>query len=359
MEFLARLLVSHNPEKMTAAIKYIYLDIVDFTRNRSVEAQSDIIAALNSLFRRAIRDAGASYSQSIFIPTGDGICLALLEHQDTEYDIHVQIALQLLKHIQRHNKATPDTMRQFSVRIGINENLDNLITDINGKLNVAGLGVNLAQRIMGNADGNQVLVGQAVYERLRAREKYMQCFRPFHAVVKHGDSINLYQLIDAAAEGLNNDPPTAFAPKPITQEDVKLTKLAAYYFAFAIRHKDWLYSIRSQPTADQTAVVLLYFTAYDALQQSETSPYDSPPLRRAYGESAVPFSEQLAYYAEQDFWCISTLAACIADAYLRTFSDCFEETGYDRQNWAFVNKTGIERLQRDWPDLFQQFHLEL
>ena len=76
-------------------------------------------------------------------------------------------------------------MRKFHVRIGINENVDNLIIDINGKLNVAGSGINMSQRIMSCCDGGQILISQTVYEFLSAREEYMNLFKVYPATGKH------------------------------------------------------------------------------------------------------------------------------------------------------------------------------
>lgn len=55
--------------------------------------------------------------------------------------------------------------------MGINTNADNLVTDINGARNLAGAGINIAQRVMDSADGNQILVSHSVYDTLRDREK--------------------------------------------------------------------------------------------------------------------------------------------------------------------------------------------
>lgn len=42
-------------EAVTIPAKYVFLDVVDFSRGRSVEAQSDIVQALNQLVNGALR----------------------------------------------------------------------------------------------------------------------------------------------------------------------------------------------------------------------------------------------------------------------------------------------------------------
>lgn len=129
----------------TARVQYVFLDVVGFTRNRSVEAQSEVVAKLNEIVVLTLQGLNIPIDQTVLIPTGDGIAIALIGL--TGFDIHLQIALEILSLISKHNSATTDKMRRFEVRIGINENIDNILTDINGKRNVAGAGISMAQSL--------------------------------------------------------------------------------------------------------------------------------------------------------------------------------------------------------------------
>src|SRR3989344_1508069 len=111
--------------------KYIFLDIVNYSSNRTVEAQTDIITNLNKIVKEVLNYHQISDDTHILIPTGDGICIALL-NLDNPFDIHIKIALKILELLKIYNTSQKDTMRVFNVRIGINENTDNLIVDING-----------------------------------------------------------------------------------------------------------------------------------------------------------------------------------------------------------------------------------
>lgn len=195
--------------------KYIFLDVVGFTQNRSVEAQTDIVAALNMIVRNSVSAHNIQDDRIIYIPTGDGICIALL-NVERPYDVHMQIALSVLARIQKHNDATKDQARKFQVRIGINANTDNLVTDINGRPNVTGAGISMAARVMNKADGGQILVGRSVYDMLRYREKYATAFTSFQTTVKHGVTLDIYQFVSAGFEGLNTVPPQiSLAEAPI------------------------------------------------------------------------------------------------------------------------------------------------
>ena len=60
-------------------VKYVFLDVVGFTHNRSVETQSDIVRSLNAIVKTSIQASGIPEENQILIPTGDGICVALLK----------------------------------------------------------------------------------------------------------------------------------------------------------------------------------------------------------------------------------------------------------------------------------------
>jgi class 3 adenylate cyclase len=139
-----------------------------------------------------------SKKQCILLPTGDGMCIALfpsLFEASTGYDIHLNIALEILAGLESYNIFTNNNDRKFAIRVGLNENTDNIIIDVNGKQNVAGRGINMAQRTMSKADGNQILIGEATYQTLCEREKYVKAFRPYSAKTKHDEIFTVYQFI--------------------------------------------------------------------------------------------------------------------------------------------------------------------
>lgn len=207
--------------------KYVFLDVVGYT-TRSVEAQSIIIAALNTIVRDAVASSATQSSARdgsiIYIPVGDGICIALLGGRQP-YDIHINIANEIVRRlVGLHNKREPHKAHRFEVRIGINEKSDNVVRDINRRRNVAGGGINNAQRIMSVADGNQILVSRAVYDNLRDHAAYRKSFREYEAEVKHGDVLQVYQLVKADYDGLNVGQPSRLASTSLPSD-----KIAAFY----------------------------------------------------------------------------------------------------------------------------------
>jgi class 3 adenylate cyclase len=172
--------------------KYVFIDIVGYSKNRSVEAQIDIIGELNNIVKQAISSMNIPKKKNILIPTGDGMCIALLKHE--LYDIHVVLALKILELLNEYNKNAKDDMHSFKIRIGINENDDNIIYDINNRRNIAGSGINYAQRVMNLSDANMIIVGTSVFEKLSKRDKYLESFKEYQSIIKHNETIKVYQF---------------------------------------------------------------------------------------------------------------------------------------------------------------------
>ena len=129
----------------------------------------------------------------IFLPTGDGICVAILD-KDAPHDCHLKIALEVLRNVREANEAETRVERRFEIRVGLNENTDSVVTDINASRNVAGYGINYAQRVMSQADGGQILVTSNVFTVLNPREDYRDAFRHFQATAKGNIVLDVYQF---------------------------------------------------------------------------------------------------------------------------------------------------------------------
>ncbi len=206
-------------------VKYIFLDVADFTNPcRTTEDQTAIVQTLNCIVTSSV--AGYEfYSHEdeyilreekgmIFLPTGDGMCIALLnlaKYPEYNDNVNMDIALSIVESINNYNKNnTQWKNRKFKVRIGLNEHKDNMVLDINRKLNIVGYGINMASRIMNLADCNQILVGEPVFNDLKNHEKYSEGkFEEYYGIVKHDYIIKFYQFIGEHKNdiGLNTEKP--------------------------------------------------------------------------------------------------------------------------------------------------------
>ena len=178
-------LVETNIEKY---LRYVFIDVVAYT-SFSIEEQLKIIRVLQLVVWVTVKDYGIQDNDMAFLPTGDGMCIVLKQDQE---DIHLKVALQVIQNLRGLN-----TSPQFGIRVGVNENKDLVYKDINNAENFAGRGINIAQRVMGKAGANQIVVGPTVYDRLCDREAYKGKFKAYHQVkLKHGEKISIYQFAD-------------------------------------------------------------------------------------------------------------------------------------------------------------------
>lgn len=197
-------------------VRSIFLDVVKYSLNRSVEAQTHIIDALNQITRDAIKEVKIPTKRKIFLPTGDGLCIALIDVIQP-FDVHLILALRILEKVSEHNSTMAEESRCFEVRVGLNDNIDNVIIDINGRRNIAGSGITHAQRVMDSAGPMQLMLSQQSAETLRYREAYRDKFRGKLATIKHGLTVQVYQYVDEGLPFLNSsydDPDRRPATKP-------------------------------------------------------------------------------------------------------------------------------------------------
>jgi len=335
----------------TAHIKYIFLDVVGFTKNRSVEAQSDIIEALNNIVKQCIISNEIPPDKLIVIPSGDGLCIALIDINHP-FDIYMILSLNILAAIDEYNERTGDANRRFLVRMGINENIDNLIIDFNGNQNTAGAGINMAHRIMEKADGAQILVSETTFEILKTREKYIGFFRGYQSKSKHGQNFNFYQYIKQGHKGLNTETPSAFVmTQPVEQP---LTKIVSYYLAHSLANQQFLISKMDFGSFSYTSVLLLYFLSLDSNEKSNANIYSMIRNFTWGNKENKTFMEQYDHYDKIDFDIVCEYTRCIIRDHLLPYHYCFERD-VSVGSFVFVNEKGKAKLKQEWPNIWNEF----
>lgn len=329
-------------EVVSQMVRYVYLDVVGFTDKRSVEAQTDIIAALNSIVRKATSGITVAAERILFLPTGDGMGIAILDEM-APYDVHVNLALEILKALAVYNEMTTDAMRKFSLRIGISQNVDNVVVDINGSKNVAGNGISSAQRVMTGASGLQILISQTAYDILSQREKYMKAFRKYTYPIKHSQLIPVYQLL-IESDGLSVEEPESF--QRADKKTQTLSLYQAYYIAHTVANREFIRGKAGDGQNNYALTVLHHFLAEDSVADATRRGFQSP-MFHIHGERNLPIEKIYEYYATIDFWVCAQLADTINDNF-RGFSDYFE--------WLYflANEAGLEKVRKDHPKIVQE-----
>lgn len=323
----------------TVQAHYVFVDIVGFTRDRSVEAQADVVATLNGLIQSGLERFTGLEGRFILLPTGDGVCVALLGG-DLPYDVHLQFAVQLLADLDHYNRNQADAMRRFALRVGVNQNVDNVVTDVNGSRNVAGSGISGAQRIMDFADANQILVGQAVFHVLQSREAYMKQFRAYNGVAKHNTRMAVYQYVKRGMPGVDVGVPTAFANAPSEQG---ISRPVAYYMALCMKHQEFLLARSGDPALEFAACVWLWLRAQDVYALEEKG-HESGNTR-TWGALSATAEAQYRHYADLDVSILDELKSRIVEKEFAGLGRCFAD-----RSVVFLSEEGEKRLAEEHPD---------
>src|SRR5215471_14743491 len=162
----------------------LFIDIVGYSK-LLIDEQRDYLHTLNEVVRETESFRAAEAAGKLTrLPTGDGMALVFA----TTPDAPVSCALQVSKALRSHP--------EVQVRMGIHSGPVSGITDVNNRSNVAGAGINLAQRVMDCGDAGHILLSKHVADDL---EQYRQWRSHLHDLgeceVKHDvriHAVNLY-----------------------------------------------------------------------------------------------------------------------------------------------------------------------
>ena len=133
----------------------LFLDIVGYSKLLN-EDQKERLDTLTEIVLATTQVGKSTDEQLVRLPTGDG--MALVFRQSSEEP--VRCALEVAEALRRHP--------EISVRIGIHSGPVSDVTDVAGRANIAGAGINLAQRVMDCGDAGHILVSKRVAEDLVA-----------------------------------------------------------------------------------------------------------------------------------------------------------------------------------------------
>ncbi len=161
----------------------LFLDIVGYSK-LLIDEQSEAQRDLNQMVREtaAVQEAEAT-GQLIRLPTGDGMALVFTNSLEAPVECALQISESL--------RAKPG----LGVRMGIHSGPVHHLEDVNERSNIAGAGINPAQRVMDCGDAGHILVSRHIAEDL---EHYGHWNPLLHDLgeceVKHGVRLSVFNL---------------------------------------------------------------------------------------------------------------------------------------------------------------------
>jgi TolB-like protein len=162
----------------------LFIDIVGYSK-LLVNEQSGLLRELNELVcgTHEFREAEAE-GKLIRLPTGDGMALVFR----TDPEAPAQCALEIAQALKEHP--------EIALRMGIHSGPVNEVVDVNQRQNIAGAGINMAQRVMDCGDAGHILVSKHVAEDLEQHDRWRRLLHDLGSCeVKHGvrlDISNLY-----------------------------------------------------------------------------------------------------------------------------------------------------------------------
>jgi TolB-like protein len=174
-------MVDEQKSKLRLEIAHVlFIDIVGYSKLRTNE-QSAQIEKLREIVRGTEQfRAAEAEGKLIRLPTGDGGALAFRNNPEAPVLCAEEIAKAL--------KSYPE----IRVRMGIHSGPVNEVTDLNEQANIAGAGINTAQRVMDCGDAGHILLSRHVAEDLEHYPRwqpYLHSLGDFEA--KHGQVISV------------------------------------------------------------------------------------------------------------------------------------------------------------------------
>ena len=240
-----------NPDLRLEIAHVLFIDIVGSSKLLTNE-QSELLRELNQIVRSTEQFHAAEAADKLTrLPSGDGMALVFF----TSPDAPVRCALEI-------SKALGDQPK-LPLRMGIHSGPVDEVIDVNDRLNVAGAGITMAQRVMHCGDTGHILLSKRIADDLAQNSKWQPHLHDLgECEVKHGVRIN---IVNFYADGIGN-PATPEKFKRATQTSAAApstrstnlrnpTLLAgALLAAIALAIGFWFFSQRAQRSTTASRV---------------------------------------------------------------------------------------------------------
>jgi TolB-like protein/class 3 adenylate cyclase/Tfp pilus assembly protein PilF len=237
----------------------LFLDIVGYSK-LLIDEQSEALRQLNRIVRNTetARTAEAS-GQLIRLPTGDGAALVFTNSLEAPVECAIEIA-----------KALRD-QPGLGVRMGVHSGPVHQMADVNDRANIAGAGINIAQRVMDCGDAGHILLSKHVAEDL---EQYGHWKPLLHDLgeceVKHGVRVHLFNLHtddvgNSALPAKLQTRPAGPPPKKKFGRKSVLTLTAIFGVLLAAAAVFWFFAVESRaPAITNKSIAVLPFDSLSA-----------------------------------------------------------------------------------------------
>src|SRR5215472_14750327 len=173
----------------------LFIDVVGYSK-LLITQQSEQLDTLRKIVRATQQFRAAEAEGKLLrLPTGDGGALVFRNSPEAPVLCAIEISKELKKY------------PELRVRMGIHSGPVNAITDLNEQANIAGAGINIAQRVMDCGDAGHILLSRHVAEDLEQYPRWRSYLHDLgECEVKHDVRISVVNL---SGDGVGN----AYVPK--------------------------------------------------------------------------------------------------------------------------------------------------
>src|SRR5579884_999350 len=227
----------------------LFMDVVGYSK-LLLDEQRDAQRRLSEIVRdtepaRAAEAAG----NLISIPTGDGMALVFFHSLEAPVQCAVEIAHAL--------KKAPN----MRLRMGIHSGPVHQVRDVNDRPNVAGGGINMAQRVMDCGDAGHILLSKSVADVLSQLSQWSPYLTDLgECTVKHGVKLQICNL--ATADLGNRKRPNKLAAASGRKTKSKAVVAGSVALILISIGGVWWFGrggTRSAPAAGQESIAVLKF----------------------------------------------------------------------------------------------------
>ena len=246
-----------TPDLQLEIAHLLLIDVVGYSK-LLVNEQIELLQELKQIVRstESFRAAEAR-GELIRVPTGDGMALAFFHSPEEP----ARCALEISRALQDHPN--------IQLRMGVHSGPINRVTDVNEKTNIAGPGINVAQRVMDCGDAGHILLSAHVAEDLCQYRHWQPVLHDLgECEVKYGLRLHLFNLYK---DGLGNlqvpeklrpgrrRPASAISVRPVTALRWPKAALAIAFLvaAVALVISSLIFFNRGRPTSVARAVSAL------------------------------------------------------------------------------------------------------
>jgi TolB-like protein/Tfp pilus assembly protein PilF len=237
----ARMSSVQEPHLHLEIAHILFLDIVGYSKHL-IDEQKALLQELNQIVRSTEQFRRAEVEGKLIrLPTGDGMVLVFT----TNPEAPVECALQINQALQSHPA--------LELRMGIHSGPVNPVADVNDRSNLAGAGINIAQRVMACGDAGHILLSKHFAEDL---EHYAQWRSHLHDLgeveVKHKLRI---PIVNFYTDRLGNPAPPAKVRRARAVRRFTNAALTGFAFLIALAVAFWFLRRPTDKFVSETAVI--------------------------------------------------------------------------------------------------------